>query len=196
MRVPSRRLAAPLVGVFALNGLLAVAAPAGAATFWAVISLDGIPPVAVGAADLEIDFDPSGMTPVFAGDLFSTTEILPLRCTTPPSFPCTNAIGAGADLAAANAISNAQIRVGVVAIDGLATAGDLVAIPFDLQDGATPAATLTVTGMTDETASELSLAQQPSASLRFVVPEPGSWALGGVAIATCLWLRGRRRVSP
>ena len=195
MRVPSPRRAAQIGGALAVAGALAWAVPAGAASFWAVVSFDGVPPVAVGSADLVIDFDPGEMTPVFAGELFSTTEITPLRCTPPPSAPCASAIGDGADLAAANAVSNAQILVGVLALDGLAAAGDVVAIPFDVQNGVVPTATLTVSGMTDATAAELSPAQQPSASVRFAVPEPGSGALGGAAIATCLALRGRRRVS-
>ncbi len=195
MRVPFRSLVAQVGSALAAVGSLAWAAPAGAASFWALVSFDGVPPVAVGSADLVIDFDPGEMTPVFAGELYSTTEITPLRCTTPPAPPCGSAIGAGADLAAANAVSNAQIRVGVLALDGLATTGDLVAIPFDVQDGATPAAMLTVTGMTDATAVALAPAQQPSASLRFAAPEPGSGALGGVAIATCLALRAGRCVT-
>ena len=194
MRVPPRKRAAPLVGACALAGVLTFADSAGAASFWAVVSFDGAPSIAVGSADLVIDFDPGEMTPVFAGELFSTTEITPLRCTPPLSAPCASAIGDGADLAAANAVSNAQVLVGVLALDGLAAAGDVVAIPFDVRNGVVPTATLTVSGMTDATAAELSPAQQPSASVRFAVPEPGSGALGGVAIATCLAIRERRRV--
>ncbi len=196
MRVPSPRRAAQIGrALAAVAGLLVWAAPAGAASVWALVSFDGIPPIAVGSADLVIDFDPGEMTPVFAGELFSTTEITPLRCKTPPSFPCASAIGEGADLAAANAVSNAQILVGVLALDGLAAAGNVVAIPFEVQNGVVPTAMLMVSGMTDATAAELSPAQQPSVSLRFVVPEPGSSALGGVAIATCLVFASRRRAA-
>ncbi|MCZ7618918.1 MAG: hypothetical protein M5U32_11650 [Myxococcota bacterium] len=191
MRVPFRSLVAQVGSALAAVGSLAWAAPAGAASFWALVSFDGVPPVAVGSADLVIDFDPGEMTPVFAGELFSTTEILPVRCTGPPLAPCATAIGAGPDLAAANAVSNTQILVGVLALDGLAAAGDLVAIPFDVQDGATPAATLTVTGMTGATAVALVPAQQPSVSLRFAVPEPGGATGAAAALLTILALKRR-----
>lgn len=192
MPVRSHSRAPRLGGALAVAGGLTLAVAADAASVWAVVSFDDAPFVAVGSADLVIDFDPGTMTPVFAGELFSTTEITPHRCTEPPSIPCASAIGDGADLAAANAVSDARILVGVLALAGLAAAGDVLAIPFEIQDGALPGATLSVTGMTDAAAAPLSLPQQPAASLRFVVPEPGSAALGGVAMATCLALRARR----
>lgn len=166
--------------------------PAAAESVWAVISLESPAPAAVGSADLRIDFDPGTLSPLGGGEGLMPTEVAPLRCTPPVTAPCASAIDDGPHLAAANVIAAGQLRVSWVAPGGLATAGDIVALPFDAPAGTTPTATLTFLGATDATANPLAPGQQPALSVRFV-PEPGAWRMGGVAIASCLALRARRR---
>jgi hypothetical protein len=177
---------------------LALASPARADTFWAIVSFDGVPPLAVGSADLRIDFDPGVLSPVVTGNPEAPNEIKPLVCTgEPPPAPCDSSAGDTVDLALGNAIAPGQVKVALLSASGVAGAGDVLAVPFRAQNGTVPEASLTVTSITDVMTIPLPAGQQPPIGLRFAVPEPGAVALGSVAIAACLALqrRARRRAA-
>ena len=179
--------------------LLALAYPARADMVWAIVSFDGVPPVAVGSADLEIDFVPGVLIPVVTGNPGSPTEISPLVCTgEPPPAPCVAPVaGDQISFALGNAVESGKVKIALLSASGVTKKGDLLAVPFTIQTGTTPEASLTVTSITDVMTNQLPAVQQPPVGLRFAVPEPSGGALGSVAISTCLALQrwGRRRVA-
>lgn len=176
--------------LLAFPAALALAAPARADTVWAILSFDGVPPVPVGSATLDLDFDPDVLDPVLAGNPSAPTEIAPLTCIgEPPPAPCATSAGPTDGFAQGNAVESGKATIAVISAAGMTEAGDVLAVLFDVEPGAVPAADLTVSSISDVMGTPL--AEPPPIGLRFVVPEPGGFALGAAAIATCLALRRR-----
>jgi len=179
-----------------IPAVLTLAAPVHADTAWAILSFDAAPPVAVGSVDLRLDFDPNVLHPVVQP--ITSTEIAPLVCVgEPPPAPCASSAGPADGLVLGNAATPGQATIAVISAAGLMDAGDVLAVLFDVEPGAEPAANLTVTTISDVMSAPLPPQQQPTIGLRFVVPEPGADSLGVAAIATCLVLqRSTRRRRP